>query len=463
MNGSVGQQGNDQDRPGVRLRSARTLLEAAWFPAALFLGFLFSFAPALHSPQPHHAEVVVAGSATAREVDAALERTAPGGFDVTAVSTPAETREAVRDRTAVAGYAAGDHDPVLFVAKANGASLKQAVTSAFAEVAAEHSGRLDVRDVAPTVAGDRLGTTLVYFAIAWSVPGYILATTLLRAVTFDRRRKVLSILGVSALFSAVGYGVGVGLGYLPHSPVTLPVAFLLTAAVATFASGLAPFTRQFFPAVGMTLFIVLSIPTSGGVAPAPMLPTFFQYVHTVMPLGNAVDALRSALYFDGAGLLKPILVLGTWFAVGAALLALDAHLHQRKAARLDACQEVQEPPVDDPALETPIPTAIPVHPHHFGEPAPDLVGTVRDTWEQPVRHAAVTVLGPDGRHLVSTSTNARGQYAVTGLPEDHLGIVVSSPGHQPAVQRRLLRSGEVAHADFVLQHRHAVACDAVGS
>ncbi|CAL9614642.1 hypothetical protein SUDANB6_05722 [Streptomyces sp. enrichment culture] len=460
MDNSVGQCNSDREKSGVRLRSARTLLEAAWFPAALFLGFLFCFAPALHSPQPHHAQVVVAGPATARKVDTALERSHPGGFEVTAVSTTTQAREAVRGRTAVAGFAAGDDGPVLFVAKANGASLEQAVTSAFTEVTAE---RLDVRDVAPTVDGDRLGTTPVYFAIAWSVPGYILATTLLRAVTFGRRRRLLSILVVSALFSAVGYGVGAGLGYLPHDPVTLPVAFLLTAAVATFASGLAPFTRQFFPAVGMTLFIVLSIPTSGGPAPAPMLPTFFQYVHTVMPLGNAVDALRSALYFDGAGALKPVLVLCAWFAAGTALLGLDAHLHRRRAARPDTEQGVQEPLVEDPALETPLPTALPVHPHHFGEPEPDLVGTVRDARERPVRHARVTVLGPDGRHLVSTSTNARGEYAVTGLPEGHLGIVVASSGQQPAVQRRLLRSGEVVRADFSLSDRRDAACTSANS
>ncbi|MFC7864047.1 hypothetical protein ACFU5B_09555 [Streptomyces murinus] len=79
--------------------------------------------------------------------------------------------------------------------------------------------------------------------------------------------------------------------------------------MATLASGLAPFARRFFPAVGMMLFIVLSIPTSGGAAPAAMLPTFFQYVHAVIPLGNAVEAaLRSALCFGGAGTLRPVLV-----------------------------------------------------------------------------------------------------------------------------------------------------------
>ncbi|MFE2071939.1 carboxypeptidase regulatory-like domain-containing protein [Streptomyces misionensis] len=430
---------------------ARTLTEAVWFPAVLFLGFLFCFAPALHSPQPHHAHVVVAGRQAAHDVDTALRRTRPGGFDVTAVRDAPAARRAVRDRTAVAGFAPGRR-PVLFVAKANGASLEQALTTAFTQVAGDRSGQLAVHDVAPTVSEDRMGTTLVYFGIAWNVPGYILATTLLRAASFDRRRKLLAILGVSALFSLVGYAVGVGLGYLPHDPMTLVVAFLLTTAVATFGTGLAPFTRRFFPAVGMTLFIVLSIPTSGGAAPAAMLPPFFQFVHAVMPLANGVEALRSALYFDGAGMLGPVLVLCAWTAAGVLLMGLDAWRH-RRAARPDSGAEVQEPPVDDPSVEAPAPTALPVHRHHFGEPEPDLVGTVRDPHERPVPRALVTVLGPGGRQLVSTLTDARGEYAVTGLPEGYLSVVAAVPGRQPAVRQTLLGSGEVVRADFLLRDR----------
>ncbi|MFJ3669661.1 carboxypeptidase regulatory-like domain-containing protein [Streptomyces sp. NPDC090106] len=450
MSSNVGQHEDRPARRGPRA-GARTLAEAAWFPAVLFLGFLTCFAPALHAPEPHHAPVVVAGADAAREVDALLEKSRPGAYDVTAVPDAAHARQAVRDRTAVAGFVSGER-AVLFVAKANGASLEQALTTTFTDVTAERSQHLSVDDVAPTVAADRMGTTVVYFAIAWSVPGYILATTLLRAVTFDRRRRFLAILAVSAVFALVGYGVGVGLGYLPHDPATLPVAFLLTTAVATSASGIAPFTRQFFPAVGMTLFIVLSIPTSGGVAPPVMLPPFFQYVHAVMPLGNAVDALRSALYFDGAGLLRPLLVLCAWIAAGGALLGLDARLHRLRPLR-EAEGDVPEPPVDDPAVESPVPTPLPVHPHHFGEPAPDLVGTVLDAGGRPVRYATAAVLSPGGRHLVSTSTDAHGAYAVTGLPEGWLDILVTAPGQEPVALRHRLRAGEVIRADATMTTR----------
>ncbi|MER6978996.1 carboxypeptidase regulatory-like domain-containing protein [Streptomyces carpinensis] len=432
----------------------RTLAGALWFPAALFLGFLLCFAPALHAPQPHHAKLVVAGQSLEPEVDTALQRQHPGGFDVTAVANAREARQKVLDRTAVAGYVAGRRHPVLYVAKANGMSLEQTLTKDFTALTAHHEG-LTVEEVAPTVSKDLMGTTVVYFATAWSVPGYILATTLLRAVSFNRRRKLMTIAGAAALFSAVGFLLGVGLGYLPNDPSALPIAFLLTTAVATFASGVAPFTRQYFPAIGMGLFIVLSIPTSG-VTPASMLPPFFQYVHAVMPLGNAVDALRGVFYFDGAGVLKPVLVLCAWITAGVALLGLDTWLHHLKAARRaeeEVQEDVEEPPVEDPSLETPTPTALPVHPHHFGEPVPMLVGTVQDGDQEPVRHAAVTVMDAGGRQLVRTTTNAQGEYAVAGLPEGYLSIVVSSLGRNPVVHRKLLQYGTVVRADFTLRGR----------
>ncbi len=72
----------------------------------------------------------------------------------------------------------------------------------------------------------------------------------------------MTIVAVAALFSVVGFYAGVGLDYLPNDPWVLAIAFLLTTAVATFASGVAPFTKQFFPLVGMGLYIVLSVPAA---------------------------------------------------------------------------------------------------------------------------------------------------------------------------------------------------------
>ncbi|MDQ0815182.1 hypothetical protein QFZ63_006896 [Streptomyces sp. B3I7] len=434
----------------------RTLAETLMFPTILFLGLLFCFTSAFHAPRPHDARVVVAHPGTERVIGGALRKAHPGGFDVTAVANAGEARRAVLRRDAVAGYAAESGHPVLYVAQANGTSLEQALAQDFTELAARDHHKLTITDVAPTVSKDRNGTTLVYLGVAWSVPGYILATTLLRVVTFDRRRKVITIAGVAAFFGAVGYLVGRWLDYLPDDPSAMAIGFLLTMAVGTFSAGVAPFTRKFFPLVGMGLFIVLSVPTSG-VAPVPLLPTFFQDLHAVMPLGNAVDALRGLLYFDGAEVLRPVLVLCVWIAAGVTLLALDAWRHRREHLTENAeeeQQDVPEPPAEDPSVEIPAPTALPVRPHHhFGEPLPMLEGTVRDDERQPVRHAVVTVMDGRGRQLVRTTTNTQGEYAVTGLPEGHLMLVVSHPGRHPVVHQKLMQPGAAVRADFTL-HGH---------
>lgn len=452
------------------------LAEALWFPVCLFLGMLFVFAPALHAPKPHHVKVAVAGSAVAERVGDALGTKVPGGFDVTAVADRRAARQAVLGRDAVAGFVQDRRHPVLYVAKANGASLEQTLTQVFTRVTAESHRHLTVTDVAPTEKQDELGTTLLYFALAWSVPAYVLATTLLRAVTFNRRKKLLTVAGVAAGYSAIGFYAGLGLGYIPDEPAAMAVSFLLTTAVATAALGLAPFVRQFFPAVAMGLFIVLSVPTSGGAVPAAMLPPFFQDVHRVMPLANGIDALRGVLYFDGAGVAEPVLVLCAWFAAGVALLGLDLWLRTRRSgAPATAGDETgagdeetgvaDGPPVEDPALETRRPAGLPVHAHHFGEPVPVLSGRVQDEEGRPVRGAAVTVIDGRGRQLARSVTDGTGEYAVTGLSEGRLSVVVSATALHPVVHQTLVRTGTTARADFARrgrpQGRHAKPAQAV--
>ncbi|MGY5123153.1 hypothetical protein ACWC2H_46310, partial [Streptomyces sp. 900105755] len=139
---------------------ARILVETLTIPVTLFLGLLFCFPLAFHQPQPHHARIAVAEPAVERKVDTALQREDRGGFDVTAVADAQEARRAVLDRDAVAGFAADGKHAVLYVAKANGSALEQALTRGFTQFAAHNHQKLTVTDVAPTVGKDGPGTTL---------------------------------------------------------------------------------------------------------------------------------------------------------------------------------------------------------------------------------------------------------------------------------------------------------------
>ncbi|MCP2164005.1 carboxypeptidase regulatory-like domain-containing protein [Goodfellowiella coeruleoviolacea] len=450
----------DQVDQTERQPTWRVLVESLWFPAFFFLGFLFCYLLAFHNPTPHHVPVAVANPAVAQQIGTALNQASPGAFDVEAISGTAEdARQAVLDRDVVAGYAVDASGPVLYVAKADGYMLEQVLTKTFTSIAAQTGHQLTVTDVAPTAGGDAMGTGLFYLAMAWNIPAYITVMMLLRA-TISRRNKVLTLLGVGAVFSVLGFYVGVAMDVIPNDPAVIPVAFLLTQAVALPSYGLVPFVKQFFPGVAMGLFVMLSMPSSGGAVPHQLVPPFFGVLHPVMPLGNLVDAARGIFYFDGAGVLRPVLVLCAWVLLGVALIGGHALAQRRAEQRAEGggeLAEVAEPPVEDPAVEMPRPTALPTRGHHFGEQLPALLGAVRTAEGEPVVGVAVTITNGHGRQLVRTTTDQDGRYAISGLSEQFVNVVVSAPDWAPAARRVLIREGGTARQDFALRPRQSAA------
>jgi hypothetical protein len=97
------------------------------------------------------------------------------------------------------------------------------------------------------------------------------------------------------------------------------------AALCIFASGVA--TAGIQAAAGpagtglvILVFVILGNAASGGPFARPLLPGFWRAIGGVLPPGATVDLARSALFFGGARIAGPILVLVGWAAVGAALL-----------------------------------------------------------------------------------------------------------------------------------------------
>ena len=59
-----------------------------------------------------------------------------------------------------------------------------------------------------------------------------------------------------------------------------------------------------------------------------------------------------------------------------------------------------------------------------------------------------------GRQLLRTRTDGLGRYAVAGLPEDVVTVVLSAPHRTPAVTQVLPATGHEVRRDFVLAARH---------
>ena len=67
------------------------------------------------------------------------------------------------------------------------------------------------------------------------------------------------------------------------------------------------------------VFVILGNSASGGPFARPLLPGVWRTIGGVLPPGASVDLSRSALFFDGARIAGPILVLVGWAVLGTAL------------------------------------------------------------------------------------------------------------------------------------------------
>ncbi|WP_326565600.1 carboxypeptidase regulatory-like domain-containing protein [Amycolatopsis rhabdoformis] len=419
-------------------RLVRTLAENLWFPVVVFLGFAVVYLAAFHHPRPHDVQVAVIGPAA--EVQHALDKAAPGGFHVVPVPDVAAARDAILDRAVSGAFAADPAHPVLYVARANGFTLQSLLTQTFTPLA--HS--LSVVDLAPTVAGDPLGNGLFYLLLAWSLPSYFVVMMLLRAVGLSRRARILTFVGWAVFLSVAGFLIAHAMDVIPADPVAIPLAFLASLVVSLVSQGLVPIFKQYFPGVAMMTFVILSSASSGGTVPPQMQPGFFRFLHPILPMGNLNDALRGVFYFHGTGVAEHVLVLCAWLALGIVLNAGHALWLRRQVTRETA------PPVEDPVIEMPRPTALPATGRRFGELEPMLVGTVRSTSGERVGGAIVTVTDGKGRQLVRTTADGEGAFAVGGLPEQFVDVVVTAPGRQPAARRTFFREGVFRREDFVL-------------
>jgi hypothetical protein len=430
----------------------RALAESLWFPVFFFSGFVFCYMLAFHQPAPHHVEVAVADPAAAARIEAGLGQASPGGFDIVPVPTADAARQAVLHRDTTAGFSADPAYPTLYLAKADGFMLESVLTQAFTPIAAQTGAALAIVDLAPTASGDPNGTGLFYLVLAWNLPSYFVVMMLLRAVTMTRRAKVVTLLGWAAFISVAGYVGALAMHIIPNNPQIIPLAFLLSLGISLTSLGLVPFVKQFFPGVAVGVFVLLSMPSSGGAVPVPLVPGFFRALHPFLPMGNLIEAARGIFYFHGVGILRPILVLCAWVLVGLALNLGHAWWQRRHAGEAGEAV-VAEPPVEDPAIEMPRPTAVPAHSHHFGMLAPMVTGTVRTVDGEPVRRAVVTVTDGRGRQLVRTIAEDDGSYAVAGLSEQFVDVVVSAPGLRSAVRRIPVREGATRREDFALDDR----------
>jgi hypothetical protein len=291
----------------------------------LMLAFAFFYVGAFHEPMPHHVPVAVVGPPA---VAGQLSRLPGDPLDARQTSSRADALSQINDRQVYGAYDAATNR--LFVASAANRVTALALEDTFNRVAAAQGGpAVRVTDVKPLPATDPFGTSAFYAVIAWVFGGYIAATLigLIGSPRSSSRRRAAARIGALAGFSIVAgilsvvmlrAGFGVFSGHV--------IGLCAIGALTIFASGAA--TAGIQAAAGpagtglvILVFVILGNSASGGPYARPLLPGVWRTIGGVLPPGASVDLTRSALYFDGARITGPILVLVGWAALGT-LLAL---------------------------------------------------------------------------------------------------------------------------------------------
>jgi hypothetical protein len=291
----------------------------------LMLAFAFFYVGAFHDPKPHHVPVGVVGPPAAA---VQLNRLPGDPLDAREASSRPDALSQIDDREVYGAYEVATNR--LFVASAGNRATAVALERTFDRVAAaQRRPAVRVTDVKPLPPKDPNGTAAFYAVIAWVFGGYIGATLvgLIGSPRSSSTRRAAARIGALA-----GHGIVAGILSVVMLRASFDVfsghvvALCAIAALTIFASGAA--TAGIQAAAGpagtglvILVFVILGNSASGGPFARPLLPGLWSTIGGVLPPGASVDLARSALFFDGARIAGPVLVLVVWAALGT-LLAL---------------------------------------------------------------------------------------------------------------------------------------------
>ncbi|WP_223006842.1 DUF3533 domain-containing protein [Streptomyces roseirectus] len=298
------------------------------------LAFIASYIGAFHSPTPHRIPVAVAApQQVSAKIVAQLNGLDGDPVRAEAVADADAARRRVLTRASDAAFlfdATGTRDTLL-VASAGGPSVSQTATQIAQRIEAAQHRQITVTDIRSPNAGDGRGMTSFYLVLGWVIGGYLTATIMGMAAGSRpaNRSRTLIRLGVLVLYALVSGLAGaaiVGPGFDAlggHFWALTGIGTLVVLAAAATALGLQTLFGLLGTGLVILLFVVLGNPSSGGVYPAPLLPSFWSAIGQALPPGAGTTVVRNTVYFSGHATSGALWVLAA-YAVGGALLAVGA-------------------------------------------------------------------------------------------------------------------------------------------
>ncbi len=294
---------------------------------------LLAFAtPALHSGA-HDLPLAVSGppAATSR-IAALLDQKAPGTFAITTYADSAAGADAITHRDAIGGIAVDASGVTIQTAAGAGTPYKALLTAMGTQLQAEGQ-HVSFTELAPTTADDPAGSGVTSLGMPLMFGGMAASAVLLMAYKGRARNRFLgsASLAVIAGFAATailqfGFGAFAGSYLLTSLAVTAGIL-----AISFCVLGL----EQRFGTAGLgimgVLLLFVSNPLSGLATGPAWLPGIWGQIGQFFPIGAAGTAVRSAVYFGGAGATRAWIVLAAWAAAGLAIGLVSSTARRARA------------------------------------------------------------------------------------------------------------------------------------
>ena len=327
---------------------------------AIFVALTLS---AFHKPTPHDLPVGIVGSAAVtRQIEHALDSAAPGGFRLRSYPSEASATTGIAQREVDGALVASGANLRLLVTQAGGTGPEQALSGAFAAVAARSGRHLVVSDVVPPRASDSQALSSWFVVLSVLIPS--LAAGSASALAFRHARRgwaVAAPVAAAVVSGAVAAAIADGIAGLGNYAAIAGIVALFSLAVAAPTAVLARI-RPPLVALAVLAFIVFGIPASGGPANlASFTPGFLRVLSPVLPLGIAASSIRNVVYFGGHATSAYIWTLAAWALAGVAGLILVTALRRPAPA-------LTEPVMPPPVLAEPVPA----RPGHAPVPVPGI-------------------------------------------------------------------------------------------
>ncbi len=302
-------------------RYARPLVGGLFILVAL-IGLIGS---AIQNPMPHDIAVGLVGPTPAvQQIKSSFGTAAPGAFQFTSYASEQDARAALDART-VDGVVLLGASPKIVVAGAAGDAATGVITAAFTNAFKAQGATVTVETVHPFAGGDAHGLVL-FFVVVAALIGTLVAQVLLDTTAKDAGigpRLAFSVV-FGALVGLTGTGTAAWIvgGYGDGFWVAAGVVALGSAAVGAVIAGSARLLGPAGIALSALVVVILDLVSSGGPVGSQLLPDFYRWLAPWMPAGQLYNAMRGALFFDGAALAMPIAVLAGWLVAGTVLMGL---------------------------------------------------------------------------------------------------------------------------------------------